>query len=80
MLLSGRSPNSLNTTATSLATLLMDFTTLEVREKLLSSHEPLMGLPQQSPTYAAMVHSLDDAVGSLLDTISMPRALLMKQS
>ncbi len=39
-----------------------------------------MGLPQQSPTYAAMVHSLDDAVGSLLDTISMPRALLMKQS
>jgi arylsulfatase A-like enzyme len=44
-------------------------TTLEVREKLLSSHEPLMGLPQQSPTYAAMVHSLDDAVGSLLDTI-----------
>ncbi|MBT3200030.1 MAG: sulfatase [Phycisphaerales bacterium] len=25
--------------------------------------------PQQSPTYAAMVHSLDDAIGSLLDTI-----------
>ena len=41
----------------------------EVREKLLSSHESLMGLPQQSPTYAAMVHSLDDAVGSLLDAI-----------
>jgi len=25
--------------------------------------------PQHSPTYAAMVHSLDDAVGTLLDTI-----------
>ena len=25
--------------------------------------------PQQSPTYAAMVHSLDDAVGSLLDAV-----------
>ena len=41
----------------------------EVRERLLSSHEPLIGLPQQSPTYAAMVHSLDDAVGSLLDAL-----------
>ena len=41
----------------------------EVRKRLLSSHEPLMGLPQQSPTYAAMVHSLDDAVGSLLDAL-----------
>jgi len=41
----------------------------EVRERLLSSHEPFMGLPQQSPTYAAMVHSLDDAVGSLLDAL-----------
>ena len=27
------------------------------------------GEAQQSPTYAAMVHSLDDAVGSLLDTL-----------
>ena len=27
------------------------------------------GSRQQSPTYAAMVHSLDDAVGSLLDTL-----------
>ena len=27
------------------------------------------GEKQQSPTYAAMVHSLDDAVGSLLDTL-----------
>jgi arylsulfatase A-like enzyme/sugar lactone lactonase YvrE len=27
------------------------------------------GAKQQSPTYAAMVHSLDDAVGSLLDTL-----------
>ena len=34
-----------------------------------------MGLPQQSPTYAAMVHSLDDAVGSLLDAISTLRVL-----
>jgi len=41
----------------------------EVRERLLSSHEPLIGLLQQSPTYAAMVHSLDDAVGSLLDAL-----------
>jgi arylsulfatase A-like enzyme len=41
----------------------------EVREKLLASHKPATGLPQQSPTYAAMVHSLDDAVGSLLDAL-----------
>ncbi len=40
-----------------------------VREKLLNSHQPGRGLPQQSPTYAAMVHSLDDAVGSLLDAL-----------
>jgi len=41
----------------------------EVREKLLAAHKPGTGLPQQSPTYAAMVHSLDDAVGSLLDAL-----------
>ena len=41
----------------------------EVREKLLATHKPGTGLPQQSPTYAAMVHSLDDAVGSLLDVL-----------
>lgn len=41
----------------------------EIREKLLTAHKPGTGLPQQSPTYAAMVHSLDDAVGSLLDTL-----------
>ena len=41
----------------------------EIREKLLNSHKPGTGLPQQSPTYAAMVHSLDDAVGSLLDAL-----------
>ena len=40
-----------------------------VREKLLKAHSPGTGLPQQSPTYAAMVHSLDDAVGSLLDAL-----------
>ncbi len=40
-----------------------------VRQRLLASHQPGTGLPQQSPTYAAMVHSLDDAVGSLLDGI-----------
>lgn len=40
-----------------------------IREKLLNTHAPSTGLPQQSPTYAAMVHSLDDAVGSLLDAI-----------
>lgn len=42
----------------------------EIREKLLASHKPGTGLPQQSPTYAAMVHSLDDAVGSLLDALN----------
>ncbi|MDP6060988.1 MAG: sulfatase, partial [Pirellulaceae bacterium] len=41
----------------------------EVREKRLTAHKPGTGLPQQSPTYAAMVHSLDDAVGSLLDAL-----------
>lgn len=41
----------------------------EVREKLLAAHKPGTGLPQQSPTYAAMVHSLDDAIGSLLDAL-----------
>ena len=41
----------------------------EVRDRLLAAHMPGTGLPQQSPTYAAMVHSLDDAVGSLLDTL-----------
>ena len=41
----------------------------DVREQLLSSHQPATGLPQRSPTYAAMVHSLDDAVGSLLDAL-----------
>jgi arylsulfatase A-like enzyme len=40
-----------------------------IREKLLNSHQPATGLLQQSPTYAAMVHSLDDAVGSLLDAL-----------
>ena len=40
-----------------------------VREKLLNSHQPGIGIPQQSPTYAAMVHSLDDAVGSILDAL-----------
>lgn len=40
-----------------------------VRAKRLASHTPGVGLPQQSPTYAAMVHSLDDAVGSLLDAL-----------
>ena len=40
-----------------------------VRERLLSAHQPGTELPQQSATYAAMVHSLDDAVGSLLDAL-----------
>ena len=41
----------------------------EIRNQLLNSHVPNIGMPQQSPTYAAMVHSLDDAVGTLLDTL-----------
>ena len=41
----------------------------DVRNRLLAAHKPDTGLPQQSPTYAAMVHSLDDAVGSLLDAL-----------
>ena len=40
-----------------------------MRDKRLRAHPPETGLPQQSPTYAAMVHSLDDAVGSLLDAL-----------
>ena len=43
--------------------------TPELRKQRLSSHPPETGLPQQSPTYAAMVHSLDDAVGSLIDAL-----------
>ena len=46
-----------------------DLSNPEVRGKLLNAHEPGTGLAQQSPTYAAMVHSLDDAVGSLLDAL-----------
>ncbi|MEM1226437.1 MAG: sulfatase [Planctomycetota bacterium] len=46
-----------------------DRCTPEVRSMMLASHEPGVGLLQQSPTYAAMVHSLDDAVGSLLDAL-----------
>jgi len=41
----------------------------EIRKKLLTAHKPGTGLRQQSPTYAAMVHSLDDAVESLLDAL-----------
>lgn len=41
----------------------------EVRHRRLTTHEPGTELPQQSPTCAAMVHSLDDAVGSLLDAL-----------
>ncbi|MDA7527579.1 sulfatase-like hydrolase/transferase [bacterium] len=41
-----------------------------VREKMLTTNKPDTGLPQQSPTYAAMVHSLDDAVGTLLDALN----------
>ncbi len=44
-----------------------ELTNPEAREKMLSPHQPATGLPQRSPTYAAMVHSLDDAVGRLLD-------------
>lgn len=40
-----------------------------LREQRLTSHQPATGLPQQSPTYAAMVHSLDDAIGSLLNAL-----------
>ena len=40
-----------------------------VRNRQLSAHQPETNLPQHSSTYAAMVHSLDDAVGSLLDAV-----------
>ena len=46
-----------------------DLSKPEVRDQRLTSHPPATGLPQQSPTYAAMVHSLDDAVGSLLNAL-----------
>ncbi|MFT7632056.1 MAG: arylsulfatase A-like enzyme [Mariniblastus sp.] len=38
------------------------------RKKITAPNPPTYD-PQQSPTYAAMVHSLDDAVGSLLDAL-----------
>ena len=41
----------------------------QVRDRLLSAHEPGVALPQTSPTYAAMVQSLDDAVGEILDVL-----------
>ena len=65
----GAKPELIERYRKKLGTSLDGLTKPEVRERLLSSHEPLMGLPQQSPTYAAMVHSLDDAVGSLLDVL-----------
>jgi len=41
------------------------------KEELIEYYRPKIDPddPQRSPTYAAMVHSLDDAVGSLLDAI-----------
>lgn len=41
------------------------------KEELIKKYRPLVnpGDPQRSPTYAAMVESMDDAVGNLLDTL-----------
>ena len=65
----GAKPELIDRYRKKLGTSVDGLTQREVRERLLSSHEPLIGLPQQSPTYAAMVHSLDDAVGSLIDAL-----------
>lgn len=52
-----------------LGTSVNQLTSKEERERRLATHPPQMDQKQQSPTYAAMVHSLDDAVGSLLDAL-----------
>ena len=41
------------------------------KEELIDKYRPLIDPkdPQRSPTYAAMVESMDDAVGALLDTL-----------
>lgn len=41
------------------------------KEELIAKYRPLINpnSPQRSPTYAAMVESMDDAVGTLLDTL-----------
>lgn len=41
------------------------------KEELIEKYRPLIDPkdPQKSPTYAAMVESMDDAVGTLLDTL-----------
>lgn len=43
----------------------------EAKPKLIDRYRKKIkrGEAQQSPTYAAMVHSLDDAVGTLLDAL-----------
>lgn len=43
----------------------------DAKQETIDAYRPAIDLaaPQRSPTYAAMVHSLDDAVGALLDEI-----------
>lgn len=43
----------------------------DAKQTLIDYYRPKIDLdsPQRSPTYAGMVHSLDDAVGSILDAI-----------
>ena len=43
----------------------------DAKRDLIEKYKPLIdpGNPQRSPTYAAMIESMDDAVGTLLDTL-----------
>ncbi len=43
----------------------------DAKKKLIEKYRPLANPndPQRSPTYAAMIESMDDAVGTLLDTL-----------
>ena len=43
----------------------------DAKKELIDLYRPLIDLksPQRSPTFAAMVHSMDDAIGTLLDEI-----------
>ncbi len=49
----------------------------DAKRKLVDKYRSLVSAdqPQRSPTYAAMVESMDDAIGTLLDTLERLKLL-----